>query len=50
MSIDLKLTIDAELIECPFLSICGLPKIQFLCKIPNCRNCPDYTSKLEKIK
>ena len=45
---DGELTIN--LIECPFLTSCRLPKIHFLCKIPECKNCPDYTSKLDKIK
>jgi hypothetical protein len=40
---------NANLIECPFLSSCLLPKIDFLCKIPNCKNCPDYISKLKKV-
>ncbi|MFW9999432.1 MAG: hypothetical protein ACFE9Q_02885 [Candidatus Hodarchaeota archaeon] len=47
---DSNLVFDLHIIECPFFPSCELPKIQFLCKIPNCRNCPDYISKLEKIK
>ncbi|MFX1389245.1 MAG: hypothetical protein ACFE9Z_04185 [Promethearchaeota archaeon] len=44
-----KLLFNLDLTECPFLSNCLLPKIWFLCKIPNCRNCPDYASKLKKV-
>ncbi|MCK4287130.1 MAG: hypothetical protein KAX18_13055 [Candidatus Lokiarchaeota archaeon] len=50
MSSGTKLIIDLKLLECPFFPSCNLPKIQFLCKIPECRNCPDYIVKLEKIK
>lgn len=49
MSSDFKLVIDLNLIECPFLPLCPLPKIQFLCKIPECKNCPDYIAKLQRI-
>ena len=50
MSSDVKLTLDLNLDECPFISPCKLPKIHFLCKIPDCKNCPDYIYKLGKIK
>ena len=50
MSSDVKLALDLNLVECPFISSCVLPKIHFLCKIPDCKNCPDYTYKLGKIK
>ncbi|KKK46134.1 MAG: hypothetical protein Lokiarch_04020 [Candidatus Lokiarchaeum sp. GC14_75] len=46
---DTDLTIVLNLYECPFYSTCNLPKIQF-CKVPECKNCPDYCSKWEKIK
>ncbi len=35
--------------SCPFFHSCPLPKIRFLCKIPDCRNCTDYISNLEKF-
>jgi hypothetical protein len=50
MSSGTNLIIDFNLMGCPFFSMCNLPKIQFLCKIPECKNCPDYTLKLEKIR
>ena len=46
---DEELTINTSLTECPFLSTCPLPKIHFLCKIPDCKNCPDYIFKLKKV-
>ena len=46
---DEELTINTSLTECPFLSTCPLPKIHFLCKIPDCKNCPDYITKLKKV-
>ncbi|MFX1420673.1 MAG: hypothetical protein ACFE9N_17380 [Promethearchaeota archaeon] len=50
MSGEIELPITLNLIECPLFPLCTLPKIQFLCKIPNCKNCPDYISKSEKIR
>jgi len=50
MSSDVELAPDLNLVECPFFSLCILPKIRFLCKIPDCKNCPDYIYKLGKIK
>ncbi|MBY8985831.1 MAG: hypothetical protein KGD65_12225 [Candidatus Lokiarchaeota archaeon] len=50
MSSGTKIIIDLNLLECPFLPSCNLPKIQFLCKNLQCKNCPDYIIKLEKIK
>lgn len=38
------------LLNCPFYEKCILPKIQLLCKIPECKNCPDYQTKLKKFK
>ena len=39
-----------ELLTCPFIDICELPKLQFLCKIPDCKNCTDYIDKVKKLK
>ncbi|MFX1309529.1 MAG: hypothetical protein ACFE9M_12025 [Promethearchaeota archaeon] len=50
MSSDIESVFDLDLVECPFFLSCELPKIQFLCKIPECKNCPDYNSKLRKIR
>ncbi|MFX1378100.1 MAG: hypothetical protein ACFFA4_03330 [Promethearchaeota archaeon] len=50
MSSEGEFLIKLQLIECPFFPSCRLPKIQFLCKIPECKNCPDYISKLQKIR
>ena len=47
---DFELRIDLNLDECPFFLSCALPKIQFLCKIPECKNCPEYLSKVQKIR
>ena len=44
------LSIVLNLLECPFYPTCSLPKLQFLCKIPECKNCPEYIIKLEKLK
>ncbi|MFX0036143.1 MAG: hypothetical protein ACFE9I_10950 [Candidatus Hermodarchaeota archaeon] len=35
---------------CPFKNACNLPKIQFLYKIPECKNCTDYAERLRKLK
>ncbi len=49
MSGDIDLAIGLNLLECPFFTSCTLPKIEFLCKIPECKNCPDYICKVERI-
>jgi len=38
------------LIACPFIKRCKLPKIDFLCRIPECKTCPDYISKVKEFK
>ncbi|MFW9896039.1 MAG: hypothetical protein ACFFD7_09580 [Candidatus Thorarchaeota archaeon] len=50
MSSGTNIAINLDLSECPFFTSCNLPKIQFLCKIPECKTCPDYNIKLAKIK
>ncbi|MFX1532023.1 MAG: hypothetical protein ACFFBC_12975 [Promethearchaeota archaeon] len=50
MSSDADLTTTLDLFECPFYSACPLPKIRFLCRIPECKTCSEYFAKLEKIK
>ena len=37
-----------ELLTCPFMEKCELPKLQFLCKIPDCKNCTEYNDWLKK--
>jgi hypothetical protein len=49
MNSDVNLALELNLLECPFLTSCYLPKIEFLCKIPECKNCPDHESKVERI-
>ena len=39
-----------ELLVCPFLNKCELPKLQFLCKIPDCKECTEYSTWLKKLK
>ena len=50
MSSNAGFDLKINLITCPFYQTCSLPKIQFLCKNPDCKNCPDYSLKLEHIK
>ncbi|MFX0080300.1 MAG: hypothetical protein ACFE94_00955 [Candidatus Hodarchaeota archaeon] len=50
MSSDADLSIVLNLLECPFYSSCSLPKINFLCKIPECKSCSEYNAKLIKIQ
>jgi hypothetical protein len=49
MSSDLGLAYYLISLDCPFFPLCTLPKIKFLCKIPECKNCPDYNFKLDKL-
>ena len=39
-----------ELLACPFMEKCELPKLGFLCKIPDCKNCTEYIDWLKKLK
>jgi hypothetical protein len=48
MSSDTELSVVLSLFECPFYSVCSLPKINF-CKIPECKTCSEYNIKREKI-
>ena len=41
---------EIGLFGCPFMSKCKLPKHQILCKIPECKTCPDYDSYVKKLK
>ena len=50
MSSDTELTKVLNMFDCPFHPVCSLPKIDFLCKIPECKNCSEYDTKLQKIK
>lgn len=50
MSSGADLSITLNLHECPFYTTCSLPKIGFLCKNPECKECTEYRSKLDKIK
>ena len=50
MSIQVDFLTQLKLIICPFENMCPLPKKDFLCKIPECKNCTDYTVNLKKLK
>lgn len=42
---------EIDLITCPFVDLCELPKHQFLCKIPNCKViCSEYLAKVKNMK
>ena len=42
---------EIDLLACPLVEICKLPKHDFLCKIPDCRvSCSEYLSKVRKLK
>ena len=50
MSLKLDFLSKLRLFICPFENTCILPKKQFLCKIPECKNCPIYVEKLKRLK
>ena len=50
MSSDLNFNPENVLLSCPFSESCILPKIQSLCRFPEYKLCPDYESKLQKLK
>ena len=42
---------ESDLLACPFVDICKLPKHHFLCKIPDCKvSCSEYLSKVKNLK
>jgi len=42
---------EIDLLACPFVEICRLPKHDFLCKIPDCKiSCSEYLSKVKNLK
>ncbi|MBY8984054.1 MAG: hypothetical protein KGD65_03215 [Candidatus Lokiarchaeota archaeon] len=41
---------EVDLIECPVISLCRLPKHAFLCKTPDCRElCSEYLTKVKNL-
>ena len=39
-----------DLITCPFVDLCKLPKHNFLCKIPDCKViCSEYLTKVKSL-
>lgn len=36
--------------SCPFSYRCVLEKKDFLCKLPECKECPDYKEFFKKLK
>ncbi len=45
-----ELGLENSLLACPFFHSCPLPKIQFLCKNPDCKNCTEYIYNLERFR
>ena len=41
---------EIDLLSCPFIDIYTLPKHQIICKIPECKICPDYVTKVRELK
>lgn len=42
---------EIDLLACPFVNICQLPKHHFLCKVPDCRvSCSEYLVKVRKLR
>ena len=38
------------ILSCPFSHACSLPKVESLCNFPDYKLCPDYESKLKRLK
>ena len=45
-----KFNLEENILSCPFSHKCSLPKIESLCIFPEYKICPDYGSKLKKMK
>lgn len=41
---------ENKVLSCPFSHTCNLPKAQNLCNFPDYKVCPDYHTKLQKLK
>ena len=42
---------EIDLVACPVIDICELPKHNFLCKVPDCKvSCSEYLSKVKKFE
>ena len=50
MGIESSFDFARKLMACPFEYACHLPKHHFLCKNPECRECPEYKEKVQKLK
>ena len=50
MRVEVDFLSNLSLLICPFENNCCLPRIDFLCRIPECKNCSNYNEKLKKIK
>jgi len=42
--------LEGNILSCPFSHKCILPKIENLCVFPEYKICPDYDSKLKRLK
>ncbi len=42
--------LDITILSCPFTRTCNLPKIEHLCNFSDYKICPDYDSKLKRLK
>ncbi len=40
----------SSILSCPFSHSCRLPKVESLCNFPDYKLCPDYDSKLKRLK
>ena len=38
-----------QLLACPFAEVCHLPKHPFTCRTPECKECPDYKTRVRKL-
>jgi len=47
---ELNFDLESAILSCPFLHTCNLPKIENLCNFPEYKICPDYDSKLKRLK
>lgn len=47
---ELNYNLERNILSCPFLHNCNLPKIENLCVFPEFKICPDYQQKLYKLK
>ena len=50
MSIESDKSHEVDLLSCPFIEQCKLPKHQGICHISGCKTCSEYINQVQQLK